>query len=104
MTIQNAGSADALIGVKAALAPHSALHSMVMDGGVMRMRQIERIDLPAGATVELQQQTGVHIMLEGLTQPLKPGESFPMKLSFEKAGEITVDIHVEALHAHAHTE
>ena len=37
---------------------------------------------------------GLHIMFNGLKAPLKEGESFPVKLKFEKAGEVVVDVKV----------
>ena len=43
-------------------------------------------------------------MLEGLKAPLVAGQTFPMKLKFEKAGEIAIDVHIEALDAHSHAE
>ncbi len=104
MTIENAGEGDALVQVSSAIVPRAALHSMAMDQGIMRMREIARIEIPAKSTVELKQQAGAHIMLEGLKAPLVAGQTFPMKLKFEKAGEIAIDVHIEALDAHSHAE
>jgi copper(I)-binding protein len=59
------------------------------------MRQVQAIELPAGKTVELK-PGGLHIMLVGLKAPLKAGDRFPMKLTFAKAGEVTVDVMVQA--------
>ena len=50
----------------------------------------------SGKTVELK-PGGLHIMLVGLKAPLKAGERFAMKLRFEKAGEVTIDVPVEAV-------
>ena len=60
----------------------------------MRMRQVDAIALPAGKTVKLE-PGGYHLMFVGLKAPLKAGDKFPMKLKFEKAGELTVDVRVE---------
>jgi periplasmic copper chaperone A len=68
---------------------------MEMDGNVMRMRQIEGIDIPAGKSVELK-PGGQHVMFVGLKQTLKNGAHFPIKLRFQKAGEITVEMKVMA--------
>jgi copper(I)-binding protein len=59
----------------------------------MQMRPLAGVDLPAGQKVTLK-PGGMHIMLVGLRQPLKQGDSFPLTLSFEKAGrkEVTVAI------------
>jgi copper(I)-binding protein len=70
------------------------LHSMSMDGNVMKMRHIDAIDLPAGQTIELK-SGGLHLMLMGLKAPLKDGDRLPMTLKFEKAGSIEVIVNVE---------
>jgi copper(I)-binding protein len=71
------------------------LHEMKMDGDVMRMRQVAAVDVPAGGSVALE-PGGLHVMLLGLKAPLKEGDRFPMTLRFEKAGEVKVEVHVEA--------
>ncbi len=107
LKLQNGGAGDRLLGASAAVAERVEMHSMTMEGDVMRMRQLDAIDLPAGQTVALQ-PGGLHLMFMGLKQPLAAGSRFPMKLRFEKAGEVTVDVKVEApttlpaKDAHAH--
>lgn len=95
LTLRNRGAADRLVGARSAAAERVELHSMSMDGDVMRMRQIDAIDLPAGASVALA-PGGLHLMLMGLKQPLKAGASVPLTLRFEKAGEVAVTLKVEA--------
>lgn len=70
------------------------LHSMRMEGNIMRMREVAAIDVPAGQTVALE-PGGLHIMFMGLKSALREGEKLPLVLRFEKAGEITVQVHVE---------
>ena len=96
MTFVNGGNSDRLVSASAEVAKGVELHEMKMEGDVMKMRQVEGIELGGGKTVELK-PGGFHLMLVGLKAPLKAGESFPMKLRFEKAGEVTVDVKVEAL-------
>jgi hypothetical protein len=96
----NAGAADRLISATSAAAERVELHEMKMDGDVMRMRQLDGIDLPAGKSVELK-PGGYHIMFIGLKKPLAEGSKFPLKLKFEKAGEVTVDVKVESATAAA---
>jgi len=67
---------------------------MSMEGGVMRMRPLTAIDIPAGQTVTLS-PGGTHIMLLGLTQPLREGQSFPLTLSFDHAGPRQVTVVIE---------
>lgn len=88
-------AADKLLSASAAVAGAVELHTMRMEGDVMRMRQVETIELPAGATVELK-PGGLHLMFIGLKQPLKAGDKFPLTLRFEKAGEVVVTVNVEA--------
>lgn len=98
----NQGGADRLLSASAPVCERVEMHVMRMEGDVMRMRQLETIELPAGKTVELK-PGGLHLMFVGLKAPLKAGESFPLKLKFEKAGEVTVDVKVEAPRgAHQH--
>lgn len=109
MTLDNrAGGADRLIAASSPAAERVELHSMAMEGDVMRMRQIDAIELPAGQTVALQ-PGGLHFMLMGLKQPLTLGARVPLTLRFEKAGEVSVEIAIEnpalaapAAHEHKH--
>lgn len=102
MAIANQGKdADRLVGVASPAATSVQIHEMSMDGGVMRMRPVQGIDLKPGTTVQLK-PGGFHVMLEGLKQPLKQGDEIPLTLSFEKAGSIAVMVQVEAMGAAAH--
>jgi len=84
---------DRLTGASTPAAQKAELHSMTMDGNVMKMRQVDAIGLPAGQTVTLK-PGGYHIMLTGLAKPLKDGDTFPLTLTFDKAGarEVTVAV------------
>jgi periplasmic copper chaperone A len=87
-------TADRLTGVSTSVAEKAELHTMTMEGGVMRMPPLAGIDLPAGQAVTLQ-PGAMHIMLLGLIQPLVAGQPFPLTLSFEKAGTREVTVSVE---------
>ena len=114
LTLTNRGGDDKLLSATAGVSASVEMHSMNMDGDVMRMRQVDAIPLPAGKAVELK-PGGYHLMFIGLKAPLKAGEKFPLKLKFEKAGEVEVIVNVEApgaaagpaaastpVHAHVH--
>jgi copper(I)-binding protein len=58
------------------------IHEMKMANGVMTMRAVDKLPLPAGKTVELK-PGGYHVMLMDLAQPLKEGETVTLKLTFE---------------------
>ena len=97
MMIHNGGHhGDRLIGAESDLAGRVEVHMTIMEDGVMRMRHMEDgIEVPAGGMAELK-PGGFHVMLMGLTQPLAEGESFPLTLIFDEAGEVTVDVPVRA--------
>ena len=95
LKLANDGADDKLLSASAAVSNSVELHEMKMEGDVMRMRQVDGIALPAGKSVELL-PGGFHIMFVGLKAPLKAGDKFPMKLRFEKAGEVEVMVNVEA--------
>lgn len=86
-------AADRLLGGSTPVAGRVELHSMKMEGDVMRMREVEAIELPAGQPVALQ-PGGLHLMLMELKSPLKNGDRFPLTLKFEKAGELQVEVQV----------
>ena len=98
LRIENHGGDDKLVSVHAAVSQSVQLHEMKMEGDVMRMREVDMVPVPAGKAVMLQ-PGGMHIMLIGLKAPLKVGDSFPMTLKFEKAGEVKVDVKVQAADA-----
>ena len=50
--------------------------------------------MPANEPVTLK-PGGMHIMLQGLNEPLQAGKSFPLTLTFEKAGTREVTVAVE---------
>lgn len=85
--------ADRLVAASSPVAKSAQLHSMTMQGNIMKMRQTSGIDLPAGKPVTLK-PGGLHIMLVGLNSPLKEGQNFPLTLTFKNAGskEVTVAV------------
>ena len=96
MSLTNAGPDDRLLSVSSDVAASTELHQMSMDASnVMHMRQVSAVDVKSGQTVSLA-PGGYHVMFVGLKAPLKAGDKFPIKLTFEKAGEVTVEVHVEA--------
>lgn len=95
MTIVNKGAqADTLLSATAGVSKTVELHTHVKEGEVMKMRPVESINVPAGATVELK-PGGDHVMFMGLSQKLEQGGSFPLTLTFAKAGEVKVTIDIQ---------
>ncbi|MDZ7573459.1 MAG: copper chaperone PCu(A)C [Pseudotabrizicola sp.] len=99
VSISNAGATDdALVGISTPAAGMPMLHETVVKDGVASMPHAMSIPVPAGQSVQLS-PGGYHGMLMGLTAALKEGDSFPVTLSFEKAGEVTVNVEVLSLRA-----
>jgi periplasmic copper chaperone A len=96
MTITSKQAAT-LVGVSSAACKTVELHSMTMthDSGMMKMREVETIELPAGKRVNLH-EGGYHLMLTGLKAPLKAGESVPLMLSFKMANKRMVKVKTKA--------
>jgi periplasmic copper chaperone A len=86
-------TADRLVSVTSPVAKKAELHTMSMTGMVMQMRPVAGVDIPAGQPVSLK-PGGEHIMLLGLNQPLREGQSFPLTLNFDKAGPRAVTVTV----------
>jgi periplasmic copper chaperone A len=95
LRITNKGKADdKLIGASAAVSDRVELHTMTMEGNVMRMREVKEIVVKAGETVELK-PGGLHVMFMGIKQPLAKDSKVPVTLVFERAGKITVPFAVQ---------
>ena len=88
LTLTGKDGGDRLTGASSPVATRVELHETLMDQGVMKMREVKELPVPAGATVALQ-PGGLHLMLMNLKQPLKEGETVSVTLVFEKAGAVT---------------
>jgi len=88
LTITDSGAADTLTGAASPVATTAELHQSFDDHGVMKMRPVATLRIDPGKPVTLA-PGGYHIMLMGLKQDLKPGDSFPIALTFAQAGQIT---------------
>jgi periplasmic copper chaperone A len=102
-TLENTGKQpDRLLRASTPMAQRTEVHTMAVDaGGVMRMREVGEIALAPGATVKMRPGDGYHLMLMGLKQPLKEGDSFPMTLEFERGGKAEVKVVVQVPKARA---
>lgn len=101
--ITNTGSnADRLVGGKAEGVGRIEVHTMEMDGDVMKMREVEGgLEIPAGETVELK-PGGLHVMFMGLKEPLVEGQSLDVVLTFENAGEVETTFAIAPVGAKSH--
>lgn len=94
--IENRGQAsDRLVSAHSPVADRAEIHAHEMDGGMMTMRQVHAVEVPARGEVAFE-PGGLHVMLLGLKKPLVAGERFPLALGFEKAGTIEVPVEIRA--------
>lgn len=95
VTIANDGAlADRLMGVRATDFEAAELHASVKEGDVVKMRPIDFLELPAEDVVELA-PGGSHIMLFGARKQYRVGDTFPIVLMFERAGDAEITVLVE---------
>ncbi len=89
LTVTNTGAPDTLTGVASPVAASAGLHETIDDHGVMKMRPVASLPVVPGKPVRLA-PGGYHIMLMGLKRALVAGTSFPLTLTFTKAGTVAV--------------
>ena len=93
-TVRNLGDeADRLTGLSSPVSAMPMLHETTLSEGISRMAHVEAAEIPAGGELTLE-PGGMHVMLMELTTPLKEGATFPLTLTFEAGGEITVEVPV----------
>ena len=90
--VNNGPEADRLIAASSPVADNIQFHEERDENGVSKMRELQAIDIPPAAPVALK-PSGLHLMLR-IKQQLKEGETFPLALTFEKAGQIEVTVKV----------
>ena len=91
-------TSDRLTAVSSPIAGRAEIHSMTMEGEIMKMRRLDSIELKPGEQLVLKPMAA-HIMLIDLKQPLKENDPLKLTLTFEKAGPIEVEGTVASLAA-----
>jgi copper(I)-binding protein len=92
----NGKNPDRLLSVDTPVADKAELHEHQHQNGLMKMQQVQSVDIPAGGEAAFAPM-GYHVMLLGLKDKSKliDGQRFPLTLHFEKAGSVTVDVAVQ---------
>ena len=99
LTIRNTGAADdVLMGITTTVADRPMLHETVVTDGIASMPHVMSVPVPAGGTIALE-PGGFHAMLMRLNQTLEKGATFPVTLTFQNAGAVTVDVEILGLGA-----
>lgn len=90
-----ASARTALLAVESSVAGKSELHTMSMENGVMRMRPVGKIELPAHHAVSLK-PGGYHVMLMDIKRELKAGERVPLRLKLQDSHGVNTTVEIEA--------
>lgn len=96
--IINPGERDVLEHVESPVARRAEMHSMTTVAGIMQMRELQSLDVPAEGRVHFE-PNNLHVMLIDLVHPLKKGDRFPLTLVFQHAGAVHVEAIVQDLGA-----
>ena len=97
MTIKNNGTtSDRLIGGSVDVADRFQLHSMAMESGIAKMRELNSIEIKPGQTIEFKPGSS-HVMFVNLKHPLSKGEHVVGILVFERAGKVRIEYSVEGI-------
>jgi protein SCO1 len=92
----NSGPADTLLTIESPAAQRAEMHATAGVGGIMKMRQVPSVDIPAGGRLAFQ-PGGLHAMLIGIKQPLKEGGRLPLTLVFRRAGNLRIEAAIQGL-------
>ena len=91
MSIMNMGDkSDELTGMSTTAARSVMLHESKDENGVMKMQMLDRLEIPAGKTIDIL-PGHMHIMLMDLKAPLKIGDHLALELEFKNSGKLVVD-------------
>ena len=94
--VNNSKENRALVAAETPSAGVVELHTHVHEDGMMKMRKVDNIEIPAGQTVTLK-PSGFHVMLIGLKEKLEPGQEVHMNLIFDKGGKEHIMAPVRAM-------
>ena len=96
MIKNNGETDDTLIGVSSKLAKKTEIHQSSMEKGIMKMRHVGKVSVPAGEIAFLKPGS-FHIMFMGLYNPINKGDEFPLTLIFKKSGTLKIIVKAQKL-------
>ena len=92
--MNHSDSSDELISASSPIAGKTELHAHIHEDGMMKMREVGKIDVPAQGA-QMLKPGGYHVMFFNLNEVPELGESFPLTLNFKHAGTVVVEVKVE---------
>jgi len=87
---------DQLMSASSPVAQKVLLHVFSVENGIYGMHPVKAIEVAPGSAATVLRPGSAHVMLKGLTQPLKSGESFRLSLIFKNAGKVQIDVPVRS--------
>ncbi|KXF83181.1 copper chaperone PCu(A)C [Enterovibrio coralii] len=101
MEIKNSGKEDIyLVSASTSVAKTVELHNHEMVDGLMKMRQVDNIKIPADGMTMLK-PGGLHVMLFDLSSPLKEGNTIPLQLTFSDQSSVDLELPIKRVMAHS---
>lgn len=85
--VDQSGKGNTLVSLEMAAGARAEIHETVTEGDIVKMRMVKALPIPAAGRAELT-PAGGHIMIMGLTGPLKVGDTLPMRLKFADGTEM----------------
>jgi copper(I)-binding protein len=97
MRLENTGTESrSLVGAKTTVAERAEIHQHVHSDGMMSMRRVQDLPVPAGKKTTLQ-PGGYHLMLFGLKRPLKHGQRIELGLEFDDGSTLKLLVPVTSV-------
>lgn len=94
LVLKNSGEQSvAVVSVECDAAAEPEFHSMQTHDGMVHMQKMERVEVPAGGSIEFA-PGGDHLMMKGLTKELKAGEHVTLRIAFSNGESVTVQAQV----------
>jgi periplasmic copper chaperone A len=87
---------DELVAASSSVAQKTELHVFSVENGVYGMHEVDGIEVTPGGAATVLRPGGAHVMLKSLKRPLRPGTTFPLTLTFQRAGQLQVEVRVES--------
>ncbi|WP_065187680.1 copper chaperone PCu(A)C [Shewanella woodyi] len=105
-TLMNHGPSIKLVGVETTFTDEAQLHTVLDEDGMVKMRQVSSFEIPKHGTLALN-ESGEHVMLMGLKQPLVSGETLELVLTFDDGSKLPINLVVSKqgmakVHSHDH--
>lgn len=102
-TLTNQGAATALTQVSSPVSDRIELHNHIHENGVMRMKKVERVEIPTSGTLEFKPM-GYHVMIFKPSAAVITGAKIPVTLTLDGGKSLEIEAEVKSLSTRADDE